>query len=142
MTRQYKFRAFFKEDDGDLGMYYNVSPHGEYLAVTFNNDGKYDICDIDDFHVMEYTGLNDVEGKEIYEWDVVEMKPNVYADPQHYMVYRHYGGEYRLETPAHGCPLWLRRDKVKVVGNVFENPELMDKHFVAIRIKDVERWYE
>lgn len=136
MSRVLKYRAF-NRDSNDTQKYYNVFPQGEELAVAFNNDGIYDICNIADFHVMEYTGLKDIDGEEIFEWDIVEMKPTVYSEPQLYMVFRHYGGEYRIETLAHGCPLWLRRNDVKVVGNVFENPELMDKDFVERRMREV-----
>lgn len=95
---------------------------------------------LDDVNLMQSTGLYDFNGKEVYEWDIVEMKPNVYADPKNYLVFQHYGGEYRLEAPSNGSALWLKRNKFKVVGNVFENPELMDKDFVERLMREVERW--
>lgn len=123
MTKQLKIRAFLRDDD-DFKMYYNAFPQYEWV------------------HAMQFTGLKDMNDNDIYEWDIVEMKPTVFAEPQLYMVFRHYGGEYRLETPAHGCPLWLRRNDVKVIGNVFENPDLMDKDFVERRMREVGRWHE
>ena len=80
----------------------------------------------DEIVLMQSTGLKDKNGKEIFEGDIVKMAKDVYSDPTYYEVIRHRGGAYRLESKQHGCELWLRHADCEVVGNVYENPELLE----------------
>lgn len=79
-----------------------------------------------DLVLMQSTGLVDKNGKEIFEGDIVKMSKDVYSEPTYYEVVRHRGGAYRLESKQHGCELWLRHTDCEVVGNVYENPELLE----------------
>jgi len=54
------------------------------------------------------------------------MAKDFYSEPTYYEVVRHYGGAYRLESKQHGCELWLRHTDCEVVGNIYENKELLD----------------
>lgn len=76
--------------------------------------------------LMQSTGLHDKTGVEIFEGDVVKMSKDVYSEPTYYEVVRHRGGAYRLESKQHGCELWLRHTDCEVVGNVYENLELLE----------------
>ena len=76
--------------------------------------------------LMQSTGLKDKNGKEIFEGDIVKMSKDVYSEPTYYEVVRHRGGAYRLESKQHGCELWLRHTDCEVVGNIYENKELLD----------------
>lgn len=80
----------------------------------------------EDVILMQSTGLVDKNGKEIFEGDIVKMSKDVYSEPTYYEVVRHRGGAYRLESKQHGCELWLRHTDCEVVGNVYENPELLE----------------
>lgn len=75
---------------------------------------------------MQSTGLVDKNGKKIFEGDIVKMSKDVYSEPTYYEVVRHYGGAYRLESKQHGCELWLRHTDCEVVGNIYENRELLE----------------
>lgn len=81
---------------------------------------------VDHLVIMQSTGLADKNGKEIFEGDIVKMSKDVYSESTYYEVVRHYGGAYRLESKQHGCELWLRHTDCEVVGNVYENPELLE----------------
>ena len=75
---------------------------------------------------MQSTGLKDKNGKEIFEKDIVKMAKDFYSEPAYYEVIRHRGGAYRLESNQHGCELWLRHTNCEVIGNIYENPELLE----------------
>ena len=75
---------------------------------------------------MQSTGLVDKNGKEIFEGDIVKMAKDVYSEPTYYEIVRHRGGAYRLESNQHGCELWLRHTDCEVVGNIYENRELLE----------------
>ena len=81
---------------------------------------------VDHLVIMQSTGLADKNGKEIFEGDIVKMSKDVYSESTYYEVVRHYGGAYRLDSKQHGCELWLRHTDCEVVGNIYENPELLE----------------
>ena len=80
----------------------------------------------DEIKLMQSTGLKDKNGKEIFEGDIVKMAKDVYSDLTYYEIVRHRGGAYRLESNQHGCELWLRHTICEVIGNIYENPELLE----------------
>lgn len=82
--------------------------------------------DFDEIELMQSTDMVDRDGKIIFEGDIVKMAKDVYSEPTYYEVARHRGGAYRLESKQHGCELWLRHTDCEVVGNVYENKELLD----------------
>ena len=81
--------------------------------------------DFDEVTFMQSTGLKDKNGKEIFVGDIVKMAKDFYSEPAYYEVIRHRGGAYRLESNQHGCELWLRHTNCEVIGNIYENPELL-----------------
>ena len=88
---------------------------------------KKDWLHFDDYDsIMQSTGLKDRNGKIIFEGDIVRMAKDVYSEPTYYEVVRHRGGAYRLESKQHGCELWLRHTDCEIVGNVYENRELLE----------------
>ena len=80
----------------------------------------------DEIKLMQSTGLKDKNGKEIFEGDIVKMAKDVYSDLTYYEIVSHRGGAYRLESNQHGCELWLRHTICEVIGNIYENPELLE----------------
>ena len=82
--------------------------------------------DFRDVKLMQSTAFKNKNGKEIFEGDIVKMAKDVYSEPTYYDFVRHRGGAYRLESKQHGCELWLRHTDCEVVGNIYENPELLE----------------
>lgn len=93
-------------------------------------DFSEDYEDVDPDTIGQYTGLKDANGKEIYEGDIVRYRltderykknPRFKNLPIHY-----YESQARFEA---GNIYWdtLRSNKVEVIGNIHDNPELIEK---------------
>lgn len=140
-SRVYKFRAWIIEEkrmeydgfaigvDGsfwqyaDQGYYVNNLNASEEHKASLRKDN---IEIKDDFVLMQFTGLHDKNGKEIYEADIIqwggEAEPVVVAWSSMYAsfglhrngwIYMHYFGEAVDSTDC------------EVIGNVHQNPELL-----------------
>ena len=77
--------------------------------------------------LMQYTGLKDKNGREIYEGDVLDIgllnqDGNPILAPVSYEAYL---AGYVLYNEGHG--IWQRiGGGCEVIGNIYENPELME----------------
>lgn len=99
--REIKFRAWDKEKK--IMFNWSFTEQGLYPQDFFNNDN---------YQVMQYTGVNDKNGKEIYEGDIVEYgnKLKVYKK-----------SEVKNNAPWAFSPWW--DDYVfepEVIGNIYE----------------------
>ena len=119
-----RFRAWMKQYekmDNDIGEMYFEDGEFKYIGddVHYKRLPEHVI-------LMQSTRIKDRNSVEIFEGDIVKMAKDVYSEPTYYEVVRHRGGAYRLESKQHGCELWLRHTDCDVVGNVYENPELLE----------------
>ena len=123
-----EIKAFFEPDDVLSIDYENteIVTQQVYFENGLPDDRDVYCYDFDEIVLMQSTGLKDKNGKEIFEGDIVKMAKDVYSEQTYYEVVRHRGGAYRLESKQHGCELWLRHADCEVVGNVYENKELLD----------------
>ena len=119
-----KFRAWLKKEQKMDNYIDHISWLEDELYCI--GDGITYMVSAEDLVLMQSTGLVDKNGKEIFEGDIVKMSKDVYSEPTYYEVVRHRGGAYRLESKQHGCELWLRHTDCKVVGNIYENLELLE----------------
>jgi len=74
----------------------------------------------EDLKVMQYTGLKDKNGKEIYEGDIVEWESKRVGSP--YGVNEISRAVVKFENQKWSP--WLS-EFMTVIGNIYENPELL-----------------
>ncbi|MCM3763478.1 YopX family protein [Neobacillus niacini] len=127
MSRESKFRAWFERE--------NKMVLPENLALSYDGNDGFDFAfdkefpDVEGtipgtlcFNLMQYTGMKDKNGKEIFESDIIKV-----AQDELYEVRFDCGGfmagDMFLDdywNPSYG-------HLVEIVGNKFENPGLLEE---------------
>lgn len=94
-----------------------------YEPVQFEEDHLWSWQDVNNpnnnFVLMQYTGLHDKNGKEIYEGDIIS---GYYAP--HEVKMKNIGAEENGTLYAWNIDIDVL-DKTEVIGNIYENPELI-----------------
>lgn len=135
MKREIKFRVWdhntdtmmipdnFEFYDGEIGWI----DAGREAGPKSGNDG-----DPGQFEIMQYTGLHDKNGREIYEGDVLQCADRIYRNGESEKVnFEVKYAELSASFLAGPYKLWelMHIRKCEVIGNAFENAELLEgKH--------------
>ena len=121
MNREIKFRAYssnrkemlYQEDK----MSFNIDFKQQKVLIS-KNQNDYIGGSFDNLPIMQFTGLKDVNGKDIYEDDILE-HPN--------------SGRFEIKFEDYGFYLFYNGYKqishtteyMEIIGNIHENPELL-----------------
>lgn len=86
-------------------------------------------CETDNFTILQYTGLKDKNGKEIYEGDIMRGKYGKNGIVKNYEIrwlIGHFAAVDRnnITGDEHYYPIGLLEGEV--IGNIYENPELLE----------------
>lgn len=144
--REIKLRAWIEKDVPDLwdGAEWKMKRHcamKDVKSIHFGT-GKIMVSDAhgnhsenpDNYKLMQYTGLKDINGVEIYEGDIVEVFSDGEFAFNHQVAWSDEHGCYCIDA-IHGCNYdyttmpWAELDQYysyKVIGNIHQNPELLE----------------
>ena len=78
----------------------------------------------EDYPIMQYTGLHDKNGKEIYEGDILQIRFFEYGPDE--VVFIDACFELYGKDGHYACDLKQVYSVSEVVGNIYENPELLE----------------
>jgi len=117
--REIKFRAW---DISNKVMLDNHEINGDWLI-----SGKYNF-----FTPMQYTGLKDKNGKEIYEGDIVDAIAELDFKDQSIISDVIFGKDHQWQIRScidaeHGLPIcWGGWESLEIIGNIYEHPQLLN----------------
>lgn len=125
-----KFRAWHNELDRMMSisdMWFNVDSLGEIgLNDSVMND--YITVSPDEIELMQSTGLKDKNGEEIFEGDIVDYKGRKAVIKWHgsYASFIYRFVDELKERVSEWHPLFLAYYHFEVIGNIYENKELLE----------------
>ena len=114
--REIKFRAWDKKQN-KMRQDFNLSWSGKILFE--------DSIGSDEFEIMQYTGLKDKNGKEIYEGDIVRISDN-HTEVINWIGDGDWMGEKQpLVGFIHNASIYKK--PIEVIGNLYENANLLSQ---------------
>ena len=127
MSRELKFRIWDKltesfiycEDDNQ--QHFILDLNGNFHNLQNGSGG-------DEYVVQQYTGFKDADGNEIYEGDILKnLTPTKYSDVNFTVEWGEFEPSDDMGVGGVGfvLPWFFTTFKPKVIGNIFENPELL-----------------
>lgn len=137
MSRKIKFRAWIEKGcESKMGEVTSINLDEVYINyIVCNEQNEIEIIGLayfDEYVLLQYTGLKDKNGKEIYEGDILKYNfpydgrlkhtsPVTYLETQaSFGVIDFYGNNIPLyDIPANNC--------FEIIGNIYENPEFLEE---------------
>ena len=124
---RFKFRAWDYESERWVYGYYTKLVEGirKYDAIVSEDGGSLVRYYIDDIKTLgQYTGLKDLNGKEIYEGDIIKIPETKYHTSFNidvvFSLGMFKGNSFLCSEDLHEIS-----SECEVIGNIYENPELL-----------------
>ena len=114
--RESKFRAWIKDYALMADVNFMNIDYKEIVVMIDENDYEFNCGE---YELMQYTGLKDKNGTEIYEGDIVEC----FVNGNSHVSFK--GGAYGLIFDYSFIPFSDVHGEMKVIGNIYEHPHLL-----------------
>ena len=129
--REIKFKAWVKDrkEIFEIVLINYVSKKVTYILERIGHplnirDGKFNDVEFNEIELMQYTGLKDEYGDEIYEGDIVTLHNSrykvIFNMEQARFVLR--DDKFEMEIPFTNN----NNERMEIIGNIYENPELIE----------------
>jgi uncharacterized phage protein (TIGR01671 family) len=136
--REIKFRAWDKDEKSMykvMSLTFRGIEYGYSVKIT---PKVIENRTLHNFKLMQYSGINDKNDKEIYEGDIFQCKSRQGKDMQGEVYFEE--GCFKIKYGYQKPPEGERKDyflssvisketakEIEIIGNVFENPELLEQ---------------
>ena len=123
MNREIKFKAWYiscMEEEKPKIIEWFPEFFSDMSPIT-GWGNEFPELDDESITLLQYTGFKDKNGKEIYEGD--------YLDGLGYVVYIIQEARFGINCLGELHEIYfseLKQDKIEIIGNIYENPELLE----------------
>lgn len=139
MNREIKFRALAPNKQGELVWFYDVATDGDEVLIYTKIRKCW--CILKDVKaIVEFTGILDKQGVDIYDGDIVVINDTNFEDDDDQIPWQikkmdgafvlfysdddYYYFDKNIDSFLHGFPDgW----EIEVIGSIYENPELLER---------------
>ena len=138
MQDRFKFRVWYTpwDETEQPEMLYNAESAYDYMGeVPSSSFGS--VLEDKSFEVMQCTGLKDKNGKLIYEGDIIKCWREDKEIGKFLVLYKKSGYRFACNFPddngyyiaplADSLSFW-EDDRLEIIGNIYENPELLESN--------------
>lgn len=125
---RYKFRAYHKKKELLVDVL-NIDFENNMVTLPIETDSDEEYywwsstCYLDEVELMQYTGLTDVNGVEIYEGDIITSEDNFNKGK---LVYRY--GCFQIKYGREKYKLLINTAYPKVIGNNYQHKDLLKEN--------------
>ncbi|WP_035052856.1 YopX family protein [Carnobacterium pleistocenium] len=131
MSREIKFRAWLKDIKQFAEIRHISFFEGERIFKIYDQPMSEEVWfELEDLELLQYTGLKDANDVEIYEGDIVCFTTEIYIDgvyvERNYIEYVNYRNSSFCLDGLLLADISDTDDEIEVVGNIYENPELLE----------------
>ena len=126
--KEFKMKAWLKKEKKMVAI---IGIDFNYEYIRYTEDGNlfnenYKTAEFKDIELLQFTGLKDNGGQELYEADVIKVNDGI-DDIYGLISYDDEDGTYRVSYENITEHLSEREGDFEIVGNIFENPQLHEQ---------------
>ena len=126
--REFKMKAWLKKEKKMVAI---IGIDFNYEYIRYTEDGNlfnenYKTAEFKDIELLQFTGLKDNGGQELYEADVIKFNDGI-DDIYGLISYDDEDGAYRVSYENITEHLSDLEGDFEIVGNIFENPNLHEQ---------------